>query len=192
MHLGDHVLNILGSSQSAQASQAMMKGMATATQVCTFKCAQTARLAFALRFCVTGYDNGQRSNGSPINPANGDGVRKGVQEDGDNTRTHVRDPRYSTVTAPPYICCSANELSIAPMLCLPPRREEAMDSALEGSGEEEEADEVVDAVFEELNIDIFSGLQAAPTTAPQAAAAEEVRVGSFGTHLGKLMTFLCS
>ena len=53
-----------------------------------------------------------------------------------------------------------------------------MDSALAGSDEEEEADEVVDAVFEELNIDLFSGMQAAPSSvraAPAPAEAAEVR-----------------
>ena len=47
-----------------------------------------------------------------------------------------------------------------------------MDSALGASDEEEEVDAVVDAVFEELNIDLFSGMQAAPTAVAVAAAPE--------------------
>jgi len=50
-----------------------------------------------------------------------------------------------------------------------------MDSALAGSDEEEEANEVVDAVFEELNIDLFAGMKNAPSgVRAQPDAAEEV------------------
>ena len=52
------------------------------------------------------------------------------------------------------------------------RREDAIDSALGGESEEEEVDAVVDAVFEELQIDLFSGMAAAPTAVAAAAAAE--------------------
>lgn len=51
-------------------------------------------------------------------------------------------------------------------------REDAIDSALGAESDEEEADAVVDAVFEELQIDMFSGVSAAPTGVAAAAVAE--------------------
>merc|ERR1711918_72964 len=50
--------------------------------------------------------------------------------------------------------------------------EDAIDSALGAESDEEEADAVVDAVFEELQIDMFSGVSAAPTGVAAAAVAE--------------------
>lgn len=105
-------------AKSAQASQAMMKGMATATQAMSMANAQ-------------------------MNPA-------------EMSRMAMEFERQS----------AQMEMSQEMM-------EEAMDSALAGSEEEEEADEVVDAVFEELNIDKFSGMSAVPTGPVESAAVAE-------------------
>ena len=50
---------------------------------------------------------------------------------------------------------------------------EAFDSALGAESDEDEADAVVDAVFDELQIDMFSDMSAAPSAVAAAAAEPE-------------------
>merc|ERR1711865_351801 len=67
--------------------------------------------------------------------------------------------------------------------------EDAMDSALAGSDEEEEANEVVDAVFEELNIDLFAGMKNAPSgvrAQPDAAEEDDAEVDDMMQRLAAL------
>ena len=54
--------------------------------------------------------------------------------------------------------------------------DDAMESALGGSDDEEEADEVTQAIFDELNIEMFSKAGAVPTAPVATPAAGETDV----------------
>lgn len=64
--------------------------------------------------------------------------------------------------------------------------DDAMESALGGSDDEEEADEVTQAIFDELNIEMFSKAGAVPTVPVAVPAAGEIDVDDIMARIAAL------